>query len=59
MDRLGEGLKQLMAGSRKFTLKNIQRTDIASLTPYAQKVTGVETLENMAERVMLPMLEKW
>lgn len=59
VDRLGEGLKQMMAGSRKFTLANIQRADIASLTPYAEKVTGVETLENMAARVMMPMLEKW
>jgi glutamate synthase domain-containing protein 2 len=59
VDRLGEGLKQLMAGSRKFSLDRIRRTDIASLTPYAEKVTGIETLENMAERVMLPMLEDW
>jgi len=59
VDRLGEGLKQLMAGSRKFSLDRIRRTDIVSLTPYAEKVTGIETLENMAERVMLPMLEDW
>lgn len=59
VDRLGEGLKQLMAGSRKFSLDRIRRTDIASLTPYAEKVTGIETLENMAERVMLPILEDW
>jgi glutamate synthase domain-containing protein 2 len=58
-DRVAEGLKQLMAGSRKFGFQHIQRSDIASLTPYAQKVTGIETLENMAERVMLPMMEKW
>ncbi len=52
-------MKQLMAGSRKFSLDRIRRTDIVSLTPYAEKVTGIETLENMAERVMLPMLEDW
>ncbi|MCG7841371.1 MAG: FMN-binding glutamate synthase family protein, partial [Methanomassiliicoccales archaeon] len=58
-ERVGEGLKQLMAGSRKFKFQHIERMDIASLTPYAQKVTGIETLENMAERVMMPMMEKW
>ena len=58
-ERVGEGLKQLMAGSRKFKFQYIERADIASLTPYAQKVTGIETLENMAERVMMPMMEKW
>lgn len=59
VDRVGEGLKQLMAGSRKFTLPNLARSDLATLTLYAEKVTGIETLENMAQRVMLPMMEKW
>jgi len=58
-ERVGEGLKQLMVGSRKFKLQYIERADIASLIPYTEKVTGIETLENMAERVMMPMMEKW
>ncbi len=50
-DRLGEGLKQLMAGTRRFTFDSIEYEDIVTLTEMASKVTGVETLENRAERV--------
>jgi len=59
VDRLGEGLKQLMAGSRKFKLQYLSRDDIVSLTEKATKVTGIETLEGMAERVIPMILENW
>ena len=59
VDRLGVGLKQLMAGSRKFTLNNLDRSDIASLTPYASQVTGIETFDQMSARVMPSILEHW
>jgi glutamate synthase domain-containing protein 2 len=59
VDRLGVGLKQLMAGSRKFTLENLDRSDIASLTPYASQVTGIETFDQMSARVMPGILEYW
>lgn len=51
-DRLGEGFKQLMAGSRRFTFDSIEYEDIVSLTDIGSRVTGVETLEARAERVM-------
>ena len=51
-DRIGEGLKQLMAGTRKFKLDLLKRDDIAALTEYASKVTGVETFDQMADRTM-------
>ena len=55
-DRLGEGLKQLMAGTRRFTFDSIEYEDIVALTDIAGRVTGVETLEARAERVMENLL---
>lgn len=40
-DRLSTGLKQLMAGERKFALKYITRDDIVSLTREAAEVSGI------------------
>ncbi|MBI0584120.1 MAG: FMN-binding glutamate synthase family protein [Methanomassiliicoccus sp.] len=58
-DRIGEGLKQLMAGSRKFKLEFLKRDDIASLSEYAAKVTGIETFDQMADRTMAGILQNW
>jgi glutamate synthase domain-containing protein 2 len=55
-DRIGEGLKQLMAGTRKFKLNCIERGDINCLTEYASKVTGIETIDARAARVMKALL---
>ena len=55
-DRIGEGLKQLMAGTRKFKLNCIERQDINALTEYASKVTGIETIDARAARVMKALL---
>jgi len=40
-ERLAQGLRQLMAGSRKFTLEHISRDDLAALTPEAARITGI------------------
>ncbi|GAG02611.1 unnamed protein product, partial [marine sediment metagenome] len=40
-DRLDQGLRQLMAGSRKFSLEHLSRDDIAALTPEAAQVSGI------------------
>jgi glutamate synthase domain-containing protein 2 len=40
-ERLGQGLRQLMAGSRKFALEHISRDDLAALTPDAARVSGI------------------
>jgi hypothetical protein len=40
-DRIHLGLQQLMAGSRKFSLKHLERADLISLTRDASEVTGV------------------
>ncbi len=55
-DRVGEGLKQIMAGTRKFKLDCIENADIVALTEYASKVSGIETLEDRAARVMSALL---
>lgn len=39
--RLDQGLRQLMAGSRKFTLSYITRDDIAALTQDAASISGI------------------
>jgi glutamate synthase domain-containing protein 2 len=41
-ERLAQGLRQLMAGSRKFTLEHIARDDIATLTLEAKEVSGIQ-----------------
>ncbi|HUT31727.1 MAG TPA: FMN-binding glutamate synthase family protein [Sedimentisphaerales bacterium] len=41
-ERLAQGLRQLMAGSRKFTLEHIARDDIAALTHEAAQVSGIQ-----------------
>ena len=38
---LAQGLRQLMAGNRKFALSHITRDDICALTPHAAEVSGV------------------
>jgi glutamate synthase domain-containing protein 2 len=40
-DRLATGLRQLMAGERKFALKYISRDDLMALTPEAAKISGI------------------
>jgi len=39
--RLSQGLRQLMAGNRKFGLEHITRDDIASLTKEASDISGI------------------
>jgi glutamate synthase domain-containing protein 2 len=41
-ERLAQGLRQLMAGSRKFSLEHLSRDDIAALTPEAARVSGIQ-----------------
>jgi glutamate synthase domain-containing protein 2 len=41
-ERLGQGLRQIMAGSRKFSLEYISRDDIAALTREASEISGLQ-----------------
>ncbi len=40
-ERLAQGLRQMMAGSRKFNLGVFSRDDIASLTPECAAISGI------------------
>ncbi|MFP4197048.1 MAG: glutamate synthase-related protein [Methanomassiliicoccales archaeon] len=59
VDRIGEGMKQLQAGSRKFKLEYLRRDDIAALSDFASRVTGIETFDAMADRIMPGILKYW
>jgi glutamate synthase domain-containing protein 2 len=45
--RLAQGLRQLMAGARKFAVKYIDRSDIAALTPEASSISGVPMVSDV------------
>jgi glutamate synthase domain-containing protein 2 len=40
-ERLAQGLRQLMAGSRRFALKHLSRSDLAALTRDAAEISGI------------------
>jgi glutamate synthase domain-containing protein 2 len=40
-ERLAQGLRQLMAGSRKFSCAHIRRDDLAALTKEAADISGI------------------
>jgi glutamate synthase domain-containing protein 2 len=46
-ERIGLGLKQLLAGTRKFKLDLIDRSDIAALNKLASEVTGIPMLHEI------------
>ena len=56
-DRLGVGLKQLMAGARKWRLDLLSREDIVALTERASHVTGIPTLEEAAQQAIETILD--
>ena len=40
-ERLAQGLRQLMAGSRKFDVECVSREDLAALTHEASEISGI------------------
>jgi len=55
-ERLAQGLRQLMAGSRKFALEHISRNDIAALTRDAAGVSGIRYVMEVDQGVVEGML---
>ena len=45
--RVAQGLRQLMAGARKFACKYIDRSDIAALTPEATRISGIPLVSDV------------
>jgi len=41
-ERLAQGLRQLMCGSRKFSLEHMTRDDLAALTPEAAQISDIQ-----------------
>jgi isopentenyl diphosphate isomerase/L-lactate dehydrogenase-like FMN-dependent dehydrogenase len=56
-DRLGVGLKQLLAGSRKWKLNLISRKELMALTERAAKVTGIPLAEDAETEEIERILE--
>ncbi len=50
-EKIGTGLKQLIAGTRKWKLELINRTDLAALTERASRVTGIPTMDKVDEDI--------
>lgn len=50
INRLGTGLRQLMALNRKFQLENIDRSDIIPLTDLAAEVSGLDSYQDLLDR---------
>lgn len=55
-ERLAQGLRQLMCGSRKFTLDHMTRNDLASLTFPAQQISGIPHLMNLDKNEVVDIL---
>jgi hypothetical protein len=56
IDRMKQGLQQLMAGARKFALKYIDRNDLIALTRDAAEISGIpfvmESDQEEVERIL-------
>jgi len=46
-ERLAQGLRQIMAGSRKFGLSHIARSDMAALTKEAAEISGIQYITDV------------
>ncbi len=57
INRIGTGLKQLMAGNRKFKLDLLSRSDLASLTERCERVTGIPTIDKKDEELFEAILD--
>jgi len=55
-ERVRFGLQQLMAGARKWRLDLLDRTDLAALSEWASKVTGIPTIDEVDSEVMESIL---
>ncbi len=49
--RMSVGMKQLLAGMRKFRLDLVSRDDLAALTPLASEVTGIPMVHKIDEKL--------
>jgi glutamate synthase domain-containing protein 2 len=57
VQRLAQGLRQLMCGSRKFALEFITRDDIAALTTQAAEISGIDYMMEVDKKGAKQILE--
>jgi glutamate synthase domain-containing protein 2 len=57
-ERLAQGLRQLMAGNRKFSLEHIKRDDIACLTQESAAVSGITYVTDVDREQVETILSK-
>lgn len=56
-ERLAQGLRQLMCGSRKFGLEYITRDDIAALTKSAAEISGIQYIMDVDSEIIDDILK--
>jgi len=56
-ERLAQGLRQLMAGSRKFAVAHIARDDIAVLTREAAEISGIPFVMEVDQKEVETILD--
>jgi hypothetical protein len=57
-ERLAQGLRQLMAGSRRFALEHISRDEISALTPEAARISGITYVMDLDKEEAQKVLER-
>jgi hypothetical protein len=57
MDRVGGGLKQFLAGNRKWNLSLLSRGDLMSLSELATKVTGIQLAHEVENEAVKKILD--
>ena len=56
-ERLARGLRQIMAGSRKFALEHIARDDLAALKREAAQVSGITYITDVVKEEVETILD--
>jgi len=56
-ERIAQGLRQIMAGSRKFALEHIARDDIAALTHEATEISGIQYMMDVDQKEVETILD--
>jgi len=56
-ERLAQGLRQLMAGSRKFSLEHMSRSDLAALTREAADISGIQYIMDVDKQEVDRLLD--
>jgi len=55
-ERLAQGLRQLMAGVRKFTTEHISRNDLAALTRESAEISGIDYIMDVDQKEAAKLL---